>query len=141
MTIVTTPARTVLDFVDAAGDTSVGTASSKSTLRRRRGLPGRNYRGEPVADDVAERVVKVLHRAPSAGFSQGHRIAVVGKPFYLQHGFQPWISQAPVQVALGIREASYHERYTEADKLEAGWGRRFPGRRSWRGGGCRSARW
>ncbi|MBO3741848.1 nitroreductase family protein [Actinoplanes flavus] len=97
-------------------------------LRGRRMV--RNYRPDPVPDEVIERVVKVVHRAPSAGFSQGHRIVVVSdpkkraelaavaEPWYLEHGFHPWISQAPVQLVIGIREASYHERYTEADKLE-----------------------
>jgi FMN reductase [NAD(P)H] len=92
----------------------------------------RNYRPDPVPQQVIERIVKVVHRAPSAGFSQGHRIVVVtdaakraglaavAEPWYLERGFHPWISQAPVQLVLGIREASYHERYTEADKLKAG---------------------
>src|SRR5262249_29358848 len=46
-------------------------------------------------------------------------LAAVAEPWYLEHGFHPWISQAPVQIVLGVREASYHERYTEADKIEA----------------------
>ena len=100
----------------------------RDALRGRRIV--RNYRADPVPDEVLERVVKVVHRAPSAGFSQGHRLVVVtdpavrgalaavAEPWYLAHGFEPWISQAPVQIVLGVREASYHERYTETDKLE-----------------------
>ncbi|KHD76948.1 nitroreductase [Actinoplanes utahensis] len=92
----------------------------------------RNYADTPVPREVLERIVKVVHRAPSAGFSQGHRIVVVtdpvkraelaavAEPWYLERGFHPWISQAPVQLVIGIREASYHERYTEADKVEGG---------------------
>ncbi|MCO8269281.1 nitroreductase family protein [Actinoplanes sp. TRM 88003] len=101
----------------------------REALRGRRMV--RNYRTDPVADEVIARIVKVVHRAPSAGFSQGHRLVVVtdpatraalaavAEPWYLEQGFHPWISQAPVQIVLGVREASYHERYTETDKLEA----------------------
>jgi nitroreductase len=101
----------------------------REALRGRRIV--RNYRTDPIPDEVIARIVKVVHRAPSAGFSQGHRLVVVtdpdtraalaavAEPWYLEQGFQPWISQAPVQIVLGIREASYHERYTETDKLEA----------------------
>ncbi|MEV4351119.1 nitroreductase family protein [Actinoplanes sp. NPDC049596] len=108
----------------------------RDVLRGRRMV--RNYRAEAVPDEVVERVVRMVHRAPSAGFAQGHRVAVVtdpgrraelaavAEPFYLEHGFHPWISQAPVQLALGIREASYHERYTEKDKLEASAGEEIP---------------
>ncbi|MBM2621860.1 nitroreductase family protein [Actinoplanes sp. LDG1-06] len=100
----------------------------REALRGRRIV--RNYRPDPVPDEVVERIVKVVHRAPSAGFSQGHRLVVVtdpavraalaavAEPWYLENGFEPWISLAPVQIVLGIREQSYHERYTEADKLE-----------------------
>lgn len=97
-------------------------------LRRRRMV--RNYRTEPVPHEVLQRVVAVVHRAPSAGFAQGHRLTVVtdpgtraalaavAEPWYLDHGYQPWISRAPVQIVIATREASYHERYTEADKTE-----------------------
>jgi nitroreductase len=97
-------------------------------LRRRRMV--RNYRTDPIPDEVLRRIVGVVHRAPSAGFAQGHRIVVVTDPatraalaaiaegWYLDHGYQPWISRAPVQIVIGTREASYHERYQEADKTE-----------------------
>ncbi|WP_280392412.1 nitroreductase family protein [Nocardia brasiliensis] len=96
-------------------------------LRGRRMV--RHYRPDPVPAETLRQVVRVVRRAPSAGFSQGHRLVVitdpalrrqlaaVAEPWYLEHGHQPWISQAPVHIALGIREASYHERYTEPDKL------------------------
>lgn len=82
----------------------------------------RNYRPDPVPGEVLERVVKVVHRAPSAGFSQGHRIVVVtdpakraelaavAEPWYLEKGFPPWISQAglPDDVALaGVITVGY----------------------------------
>ncbi|WP_342750449.1 nitroreductase family protein [Pseudosporangium ferrugineum] len=72
-----------------------------------------------------------MHRAPSAGFAQGHRIVVItdparraelaaiAEPWYLEHGHQPWISQAPVQIAIGVRESFHHERYQQDDKVEA----------------------
>jgi FMN reductase [NAD(P)H] len=96
-------------------------------LRARRMV--RSYRPDPVPEDVLRRIVKVVHRAPSAGFSQGHRLVVVtdpelrGKiaaltePAYVESGMKPWISVAPVLIAIGIREASYHERYRQPDKV------------------------
>ncbi|WP_433578835.1 nitroreductase family protein [Nocardia brasiliensis] len=99
-------------------------------LRGRRMV--RHYRPDPVPPEILQQVVRVVRRAPSAGYSQGHRLVVitdpavrghlaaVAEPWYLEHGHQPWISQAPVHIALGIREASYHERYTESDKLTDG---------------------
>ncbi|GAA1630298.1 nitroreductase family protein [Actinoplanes couchii] len=99
-------------------------------LRGRRMV--RAYRPDPVPEDALERVVGVVRRAPSDGFAQGHRIVVVtgaakraelaaiAEPWYLENGHQPWISQAPVQLVLGVREASYHERYQEGDKLAEG---------------------
>nr|WP_239155152.1 nitroreductase family protein [Amycolatopsis sp. FDAARGOS 1241] len=99
-------------------------------LRHRRMV--RAYRPDPVPDDVLRRVVRVIRRAPSAGFSQGHRLAVITAPAvrariaaisegpYVEAGFTAWISGAPVLIALGVREASYHERYQEPDKLDDG---------------------
>jgi FMN reductase [NAD(P)H] len=96
-------------------------------LRGRRMV--RHYRPDPVPAETLRRIVRVVRRAPSAGYSQGHRLVVitdpalrrqlaaVAEPWYLEHGHQPWISQAPVHIAIGVREASYHERYTESDKL------------------------
>lgn len=98
-------------------------------LRGRRMV--RSYRPDPVAEDVLRRVVRMVHRAPSGGFSQGHRLVVItapdvrrriaeaSEPPYLKAGFPPWISQAPVHIAVGVREESYHERYRQPDKLEA----------------------
>jgi FMN reductase [NAD(P)H] len=34
-------------------------------------------------------------------------------------GFDPWISRAPVHIAVCVSEAAYHERYREPDKLDA----------------------
>ncbi len=90
----------------------------------------RRYLPDPVDEDVLRRVVKVIHRAPSAGFSQGHRLIVISgaelrtriaelyDPAYADSQFPGWVSQAPVLIALCVREASYHERYRQPDKLD-----------------------
>ena len=91
----------------------------------------RNYTDEPVSHETIERIVKRARRAPSGGFSQGARFVVVteaetrrkiaelaDEPYYLERGHEPWISGAPVQVVVGMREDDYHDRYQEPDKLE-----------------------
>ncbi|MEV4316246.1 nitroreductase family protein [Actinocrispum sp. NPDC049592] len=90
----------------------------------------RDYRPDPVPPDVLRRIVKVVHRAPSAGFSQGHRLIVVTDPAvrrrisdlydpaYKGADIQGWIGKAPVLIAVCVREESYHERYTQPDKLD-----------------------
>ncbi len=100
-------------------------------LRHRRMV--RNYTDEPVERETVERIVTWARTAPSAGFSQGVRMVVVteaetrgriaelaDEPYYLEHGYEPWISRAPVHVVMALREDDYHDRYTEADKLEDG---------------------
>jgi FMN reductase [NAD(P)H] len=96
-------------------------------LRARRMV--RSYRSDPVPEDALRRIVQVVHRAPSAGFSQGHRLIVITDPelrgkiaglteaAYVESGMKPWISVAPVLIAIGVREASYHERYRQPDKV------------------------
>jgi FMN reductase [NAD(P)H] len=108
----------------------------RELLRRRRMV--RSYLPDPIDREVLERIVGVVRRAPSAGFSQGHRLVVVedaatrkelarlaGEEEYLAMGLEPWISTAPVHVVVGVREESYHERYRKDDKLvdgeEIGW--------------------
>lgn len=98
----------------------------------------RHYRAAPIPDEVLRRIVRVVHRAPSAGNCRPHRLALVTDPadrallaaiaedWYLQLGLRPWISSAPAQIVLGVREESYHERYRRADRLrddgtEIGW--------------------
>ncbi len=100
-------------------------------LRRRRMV--RNYTDEPVARESIERIVARARAAPSAGFSQGVRMVVVtdaairarvaelaDEPYYLEHGYEPWITRAPVHVVVGLREDDYHDRYQEPAKLEDG---------------------
>jgi FMN reductase [NAD(P)H] len=105
-------------------------------LARRRMV--RSYLPDRVPPASVERIVATVRRAPSAGFSQGHRLVVVtdsgvrgelarlaGEEEYVAAGGQAWISTAPVHVLVGTREESYHERYRQPDKLvdgeEIGW--------------------
>jgi len=109
----------------------------RDLLRQRRMV--RSYLPDSIDRDVIERIVGVVRRAPSAGFSQGHRLYVVsdkatrselarlaGEEEHVEGGMPRWISVAPVHVVVGVREESYHERYRKPDKLneageEIGW--------------------
>ncbi|WP_131738432.1 nitroreductase family protein [Actinomadura roseirufa] len=100
-------------------------------LRRRQMV--RSYTDEPVSDEAVERVLEGLRRAPSAGFSQGHRVVVVTDPKlrqaaadiaearYVELGFPRWIASAPVHLYVCTREASYHERYNAAEAVRPGY--------------------
>jgi nitroreductase len=103
----------------------------RDLLGRRRMV--RSYLPDPIDRKVIERIVGVVRRAPSAGFSQGHRLVVVteaqtrrelavlaGEDEYVAMGMPTWISAAPVHVVVGVREDSYHERYRKPDKLQDG---------------------
>lgn len=103
----------------------------RDVLRRRRMV--RHYVEEPVPDDVIERVLDSVRRAPSAGFSQGQRLVVVtdrerrralarliGEEESTSAGFEPWLASAPVHVVVCAREADYHDRYRRGDKLVDG---------------------
>jgi FMN reductase [NAD(P)H] len=90
----------------------------------------RHYEREPIPRETLERIVATVRRAPSAGFSQGQRLLVVDDPALLEQmaatdeddpaGTEPWFESAPVQVLVLTREADYHERYTQDDKLQDG---------------------
>lgn len=97
-------------------------------LRRRKMV--RNYTDEPVEREAIERIVMRGRKAPSGGFSQGLRLVVVteeetrrriaelgSESEYVEQGFEPWISQAPVHIVVGMREDAYHDRYRRPDKL------------------------
>jgi nitroreductase len=101
----------------------------RDLLKRRRMV--RAYTGEPVSREVLERIAGTIRRAPSAGFSQGQRFIVitgqepkralaeaVGEEYYVQQGFDPWISGAAAIVVVCTREQDYHERYQQPDKLD-----------------------
>ncbi|QKG26625.1 nitroreductase family protein [Actinomadura verrucosospora] len=93
----------------------------------------RRYRPDPVPADAVERIAAMVRKAPSGGFSQGHRLIVVTdpvtrariaelaqEPYYTRDGEPPWLSVAPVLMVLGICEDDYHARYTKPDKLVDG---------------------
>lgn len=99
-------------------------------VRKRRMV--RSFTPEPVPDDVIERIVALGQRAPSAGFSQGvtyvtvtnevtrKRIGeIAGEHGYVAAGFDPFISQAPVQIVICTSEQIYQDRYSEPDKRRA----------------------
>jgi len=99
-----------------------------SDVTRRRRMV-RNYTDQPVAADAVERIVDAGVRAPSAGFSQGQRFVVVtdadtrmavaraaGEHAYIEQGFDPWISKAPVHVVICASKQAYVDRYNEPDK-------------------------
>lgn len=89
----------------------------------------RNYTGQPVNEASIERIVDAGVRAPSAGFSQGQRFVVVtdaetrmavamagGEQQYVEMGFDPWISVAPVHIVICTDPQAYVDRYDEPDK-------------------------
>ncbi len=97
-------------------------------VRRRRMV--RNFSDEPVADDAIDRIASRAQRAPSAGFSQGQRLivvtererrarlaAILGERSYVEDGFDPWISRAPVLFVPCVSAEVYHRRYREPDKV------------------------
>jgi FMN reductase [NAD(P)H] len=95
----------------------------RELLARRRMT--RAYSPEPVEPETIERIVGVIRRAPTAGFSQGQRLLVVTDlqtrrrlaEISEEEDHEPWLSVAPVHVLLLTREADYHERYQREDKL------------------------
>jgi FMN reductase [NAD(P)H] len=87
----------------------------------------RSFDPEPIPREQIERVVGVIRRAPSGGFSQGGSIVAVteeAKRRAIAEAFEedeyphPFISQAPVHLIISANEARYHARYNEPDKLE-----------------------
>jgi len=89
----------------------------------------RNYTDEPVDGDAVDRIVDAGVHAPSAGFSQGQRFVVVtdtdkrravaeaaGESEYLEQGFDPWISRAPIHIVICSDKRAYLDRYAEPDK-------------------------
>jgi len=100
-------------------------------LKKRRMV--RNYTDEAVDRESVERIIQAGRRAPSAGFTQGQSFVVVtdpeirqqiavlaGEGSYVESGFDPWISIAPVHVIVCVNEQDYHRRYLEQDKAPDG---------------------
>lgn len=104
-------------------------AEFADVVRKRRMV--RNFTAEPVSPDVLQRIIATAQRAPSAGFSQGVVFVTVtnpetrraigrigGEEHYVEGGFDPFISGAPVQVVICTNEQLYHDRYNERDKTD-----------------------
>ncbi|HEY2935491.1 MAG TPA: nitroreductase family protein [Gaiellaceae bacterium] len=92
----------------------------------------RSFLPDPVAEESIERIVRTIRRAPSGGFSQGQSLVVVTESNmrrriadafeeerYVETGSPPFISTAPLHIVVSANERLYHERYNEADKLQA----------------------
>jgi nitroreductase len=105
------------------------TMEFQDVVRRRRMV--RNYTDEPVDPAALDRIVAAGRRAPSAGFSQGQYLVVItstetrrkiadlsGETRYVEAGFDPWISRAPVHIVVCTSESDYHRRYREPDKVD-----------------------
>jgi nitroreductase len=99
-------------------------------LRRRRMV--RNYLADAVDPAAVDRIVDAGVRAPSAGFTQGQSFVIVtdperrldiaelaGESEYVERGFDPWISRAPVHIVVCVSESAYHQRSQEPDKTDA----------------------
>ena len=91
----------------------------------------RAFLPDPLPVEQIERVVGVIRRAPSGGFSQGGSIVVVtdeekrleiarafGDEHYSRNG-RNYIADAPALLVISANEALYHARYNQADKLAA----------------------
>ncbi len=89
----------------------------------------RNYTDKPVDGAALDRILNAAVHAPSAGFSQGQRFVVItdpetrtavadcgGERAYLDKGFDPWLSVAPVHIVLCADRQAYVDRYAEPDK-------------------------
>jgi nitroreductase len=90
----------------------------------------RNFADRPVDPAIIERVLELARHAPSAGFTQGQSFVVVTRPElknaiaetceekeYVNRGFAPFLSKAPVLLIPCTSETAYHRRYQEADKV------------------------
>ena len=89
----------------------------------------RAYLDQPVPKEQLSRILEAARTTPSAGHAQGVRFAVTtdpekreliarafGEQNYLDKGYQPWLSVAPVHIVAAVCENDYRERYAEPDK-------------------------
>lgn len=92
----------------------------------------RNFADRPVDAEAVKRIVDLTRHSPSAGFTQGQSFVVVTdaetrravartceEDEYVQSGFDPFISKAPVLLIPCANENAYHRRYQQADKVNA----------------------
>jgi nitroreductase len=100
----------------------------RETVLKRRMV--RNFADKPVDPPIIDRILELTRHAPSAGFTQGQSFIIVTSPElrkaiaatceedeYVQSGFAPFISKAPVLLVPCTSETAYHRRYQEADKV------------------------
>jgi nitroreductase len=100
----------------------------RETVLKRRMV--RNFADKPVDPAIIDRILELTRHAPSAGFTQGQSFIVVTEPQlrqaiaatceeeeYVQRGFAPFLSKAPILLIPCTSEAAYHRRYQEADKV------------------------
>ena len=100
----------------------------RETVLKRRMV--RNFSDRPVDAAIIDRILQLTRHAPSAGFTQGQSFVLVTRPElrraiaatceeeeYVQNGFAPFISKAPVLLIPCTSETAYHCRYQEADKV------------------------
>lgn len=96
----------------------------QEVVRRRRMV--REFTGEPVSEDSIRRIVDNAVRGPSAGYSQGQAFLVLqgadAQRFIT--GFGSWTHESvrtaqAVVVPFAVKDA-YLERYSRADKIDAG---------------------
>lgn len=100
------------------------------TVMKRRMV--RNYLDTPVPAATVDRILERARQGPSAGFTQGQSFVVVTdetlrreiaglahEDRYVEAGFDPWLSRAPVHVIVCTSEAAYRTRYSEPDKAAA----------------------
>ncbi|HVU11775.1 MAG TPA: nitroreductase family protein, partial [Phototrophicaceae bacterium] len=91
----------------------------------------RNFSDDPVDPAALERILEAAKHGPSAGFTQGQDVIVVtdfatrkllakycGEEEYVESGFDPFISKAPVLLVPCTNEAAYHRRYQQPDKVD-----------------------
>jgi nitroreductase len=94
----------------------------RDTVLKRRMV--RNFADKPVEPAIIDRILELTRHAPSAGFTQGQSFILVTRPElrkaiaatceekeYVQSGFAPFISKAPVLLIPCTSEAAYHRRY------------------------------
>jgi len=100
----------------------------RDTVLKRRMV--RNFADRPVDPAILDRILELTRHAPSAGFTQGQSFILVTQPElkkaiaatceeeeYVQSGFAPFISTAPILLMPCTSEAAYHRRYQQADKV------------------------
>src|SRR5262245_31513301 len=92
----------------------------------------RNFSDEPVDEAAIQRILEAARHGPSAGFTQGQDFIVVTKAEtkqkiaelcsqanYVERGFDPFISKAPVLIVPCANEGAYHRRYQQPDKINS----------------------